>query len=399
MSLALVSLAAVRAFGAANLETEREIFDIRVDDRSPAEAEEGPRRAVLPIISYDPEQGVAGGAKFVDRDLTSQHLTLDVLGLYAEKKQREFSLVIGIPRLGNDRWLGLVEASYYSDPTKEFFGLGNSDTGSNEISTNESEEASVLLTLGYRLNEYLTVVFGGGVSHTGIRRGDTTGNTPATEDLLPDLAGIGGGYDNPISLALAFDDRNDLTRPSIGENVIAKVQHVDPVLGAESRFTRFNLDGAILRPVVDSRTVLGIHAAGEYIAGATRAIPFYELAPLGSSTDLRGYFLDRFLGRARVYGNVEMRRDICDVSFRDWWKAHLDGVVFSDVGSVIFESSQVAKSYGTTSQPPPGTVDTVRVSYGGGIRVTLEDALVIRLDVGFSPEETALVYLDFGQTF
>ena len=171
------------------------------------------------------------------------------------------------------------------------------------------------------------------------------------------------------------------------------------MFGAESRFTRFSADGSVLRPVVDARTVLGIHAAGEFVAGATRAIPFYELAPLGSSTDLRGYFLDRFLGRARVYGNVEIRRDVCDVSFRDWWKAHLDGVVFGDVGSVFFESSQVSKSYGPTSVPPPGTVDTVRVSYGGGIRVTLEDALVIRLDVGFSPEETALVYLDFGQTF
>jgi outer membrane protein assembly factor BamA len=395
----MVAWAVAPAFGRANLETEREIFDIRVDDRAHAEAEEGPRRAVLPIISYDPEQGVAGGAKFVDRDVTRGHLTLDVLGLYAEKKQKELSVVVGIPRLAGDGWLALVEASYYSDPTKEFFGLGNSDAGSHEISTNGSEEVTALVTLGYRVDAFWTVAVVAGVAHTAIRRGDTTGDKPATQDAFPELAGIGGGYDDPISLALAFDDRNDLTRPSIGENLIAKVQQVDPVFGAETRFTRFSVDGAVLRPLVDARTVLGVHTAGEYIAGATRAIPFYELAPLGSSTDLRGYFLDRFLGRARVYGNVEIRRDVCDVSLRDWWKAHLDGVVFGDVGSVFFDGSQVAKSYGTTAEPPPGTVDTVRVSYGGGIRVTLQESLIIRLDVGFSPEDSALVYLDFGQTF
>jgi hypothetical protein len=221
VSLALAACAAAPAFARANLETERKIFDIRVDDRAPAES--GPRRAALPIISYDPEQGVAGGAKFVDRDLASRHLTVDALALYAEKKQKQFSLVVGIPQLAGDRWLGLVEASYYSDPTKEFFGVGNSDTGSHEISTNESEQVSALVTLGYRLHAFWTLVFGGGLAHTAIRHGDTTGDWPATEAAFPELAGIGGGYDDPISVALAFDDRNDVTRPSIGENLIAKV--------------------------------------------------------------------------------------------------------------------------------------------------------------------------------
>jgi hypothetical protein len=40
-----------------------------------------------------------------------------------------------------------------------------------------------------------------------------------------------------------------------------------------------------------------------------------------------------------------------------------------------------------------------RYSYGAGVRVALGDALLARIDVGFSNEETALVYLTFGYIF
>ena len=62
-------------------------------------------------------------------------------------------------------------------------------------------------------------------------------------------------------------------------------------------------------------------------------------------------------------------------------------------------SSEVDRTLGGTFARREGLAQTVRVSYGTGLRVTLDDALVIRFDVGFSNEETALVYLDFGQTF
>jgi hypothetical protein len=41
----------------------------------------------------------------------------------------------------------------------------------------------------------------------------------------------------------------------------------------------------------------------------------------------------------------------------------------------------------------------MRFSYGGGVRIGFSSGLVARIDVGFSPEETGLVYLTFGHTF
>ena len=45
------------------------------------------------------------------------------------------------------------------------------------------------------------------------------------------------------------------------------------------------------------------------------------------------------------------------------------------------------------------TLDHVRYSYGGGLRIALSSGLVARLDAGFSPEEKGLIYLTFGHTF
>jgi hypothetical protein len=40
-----------------------------------------------------------------------------------------------------------------------------------------------------------------------------------------------------------------------------------------------------------------------------------------------------------------------------------------------------------------------RYSYGAGARIALGEAILARIDVGFSDEETGLVYLTFGHIF
>jgi hypothetical protein len=43
--------------------------------------------------------------------------------------------------------------------------------------------------------------------------------------------------------------------------------------------------------------------------------------------------------------------------------------------------------------------DNFKYSYGGGVRIALGKAILARIDVGFSDEESALVYLTFSHTF
>src|SRR5262245_5974789 len=113
---------------------------------------------------------------------------------------------------------------------------------------------------------------------------------PATTSLFPDMAGIAGGRSSPLALALLFNDREDLARPTRGWSIIAKASWVPNGLGNDFDYTRFTLDGSYLYPLLTRRQVLGLHIGGQYIDAKAREVPFYELASLGGDRDLRGYF-------------------------------------------------------------------------------------------------------------
>ena len=97
---------------------------------------------------FHPEKGPNGGVKFKDRDVTSLHLTLDLAASAALKGQIHLDTVLISPSFFTERLLMLGEGEYYSDPTKEFFGLGNNDVGPDELSTNRYERITGTLALG-----------------------------------------------------------------------------------------------------------------------------------------------------------------------------------------------------------------------------------------------------------
>jgi hypothetical protein len=54
---------------------------------------------------------------------------------------------------------------------------------------------------------------------------------------------------------------------------------------------------------------------------------------------------------------------------------------------------------GSCSAVAPADTARIRVAGGPGLRIALSHALVVRIDVGFSEEETAITYLSFDHTF
>jgi len=66
---------------------------------------------------------------------------------------------------------------------------------------------------------------------------------------------------------------------------------------------------------------------------------------------------------------------------------------------VFFDEEDIAHELGEPVESIPPTNNDFRYSYGGGTRIALAEALVARVDVGFSEEEKGLVYVVFGHTF
>jgi hypothetical protein len=123
------------------------------------------------------------------------------------------------------------------------------------------------------------------------------------------------------------------------------------------------------------------------------------MSELGGPDTLRGFFPHRFVGKARVLINLEVRSRLVEFDFFDLWHVRLDGVVFGDAGRVFLGSGEIKDEFRLDSNVFDRLIGDFQFSYGPGLRIALSDTLVARVDAGFSKEETGLIYLSFGHTF
>jgi outer membrane protein assembly factor BamA len=402
VALVLAVLVARPARGMEEIDAEEQIAELLATPPSDAaESDAAARRwAVLPQIGYGPETGPEAGLKYEHRNLGDTAVTLDVNGVFALNKQQAFELSVGTPHLLDDRFLVLFSARYDVDPTYDFFGLGNNDVGPDPVSTHAIERAQGALTVGWRPWPHVAIDFGVGLRHVRIGHGDHDDDgTPFTLDVFPNLPGVDGGLVNPLELSLVWSTRDAVVRPTRGWRGILKVSHTDRSLLSDFEFTRWVADLSYLYSLRNGAHVLGARLNGGFIAGPRRDIPFWELEELGGSDSLRGFFPNRFRGTSRVLLNVEYRARLTTFDFLDWWQVQIDGVLFGEAGRVFIDNGELSNEFKLNRSIIDRVVGDLQYSYGPGLRVALSRALVARIDVGFSEEETALVYLAFGQTF
>jgi outer membrane protein assembly factor BamA len=397
----LVLPGALPAPAIEELEAEEDISDLLPVqfpvERPPSETAKR-QWAILPQVGYGPDTGPLAGVKFTHRNLRGVGVTFDVDGTYALRRQQSLALSLGSPHLFDDRLVFLVRTKYEFDPQREFFGLGNNNVGPDPASTHLFQEIGGAVTVGWRPFERVAFNFAIGARQVDIGRGERDDGTPFTVDAFPDLPGIHGGIVVPIALSLVWNTRDSVMRPTRGWRLLLKVTHSNSNLLSDFEFTRFIGDAAYLRSFWDGRYVFGLRANGEYIDGPDEQVPFWELSELGGQDTLRGFFPYRFLGKSRVLLNGELRFRITEFDFFDIWRVHIDGVVFGDGGRVFIDKDELKDEF-KLGDIVGNIIHNFQYSYGGGFRFKLSEALVARVDVGFSDEYTGLVYLSFGQTF
>ena len=147
-------------------------------------------------------------------------------------------------------------------------------------------------------------------------------------------------------------------------------------------------------PLGTPRVTLALRVVGDWMFGN---VPFYELArfddtyALGGTTGVRGVPAQRYYGKLKAFGNVELRLEVA--TFRALGKSLTLGLVpFFDAGRVWAEAK---------SQPElDGRGWGLKYGYGGGIRVQSGTAFVVRLDVAASPDASPVSgYFSAGQMF
>jgi outer membrane protein assembly factor BamA len=388
------------------LESDETISQMLVTPPPPDEAgaglEEtaaGRRWAILPQIGFGPDTGALAGVKFTNRNLLGSGATFDVDGTYAIEGQQALEMILGSPFLAENRALLLARVYYYYDPQQEFFGLGNNDQGPEPASTQGIQDIGGSVTAGWRITERLSLNAQVTVRDVAITDGKRDGDIPFTRDRFPDLSGVDGGTVAPFGLSLVWNNRDDLLRPTRGWRVILKALHANPDLGSDFEYSQFIVDLGYLRSFFEGSLTFAARVNGEYIVSPDEQTPFWELSELGGDDTLRGFFPYRFLGTSRVLINTEIRFPIVNFDFFDLWDVDIDGVVFGDSGRVFISDDELRDEFSIDDDLLSRIIDDFQYDYGGGFRIALSDALVARIDVGFSDEETGLVYLEFGQTF
>jgi outer membrane protein assembly factor BamA len=399
----LLVLAAAPARAITGIDQEEDVSDLLVTrpEEYGEEETEGRRWAVIPQVGYGPDTGPLGGLKFTHRNLFGSGVTFDVAGDYSLNQQQSLGFSVGAPDvLGDGRFLAMFSADYGLDPQRDFFGLGNNDVGPDPVSTHEERDIAGELTLGWRpFRGRLAFALSAGIRHIDIEHGDRDDDTPFTTDEFPELPGIEGGFVNPIGLGLVYNGRDDLIWPTRGWRIIAKVSHTNRELGSDFQFTRAVLDVGYLYGFFGGRHVLGARVSGGFIDGPSRDVPFWELTELGGDDTLRGFFPRRFLGQAHALVNLEYRVKLFAFDFFDIWRVQVAAAAFGDAGRVFVHRGDLDEEFDLTNEVIDQLAENIRYSYGAGLRFIVSRAIIARVDVGFSEEETGLVYLKFGHTF
>jgi hypothetical protein len=160
------------------------------------------------------------------------------------------------------------------------------------------------------------------------------------------------------------------------------------------RYLEATADLRVFVPIWRPYITLAARVVGDLLYGDP---PFYALArfedtyAIGGLNGVRGVPGQRYYGKIKALGNVELRTEI--VSFHALGNKMVVGAVgFLDGGRVWAD---------TTAQPElDGRGIGLKYGVGGGLRLQSGSAFVLRLDVAWSPDATPVGgYFAAGQMF
>jgi len=325
----------------------------------------------FPILMWDTDIGTGYGAKGFILNPLGLAESFDLTAFNSTKGERWYRFVFSLPdfelRQGKTYPLAFdLTVDYDKMIANNFFGVGSASRAADGVSyTREPLEISLRLSRGFTS----TAVGQMGLKYGTVRNSPKEGAGPAS---LP--AGLDLGRVSYASIfgVFRYDDRDSYVHPSEGVVLQAEAEYA-PRIGGTVSFGRAAAWFQYYTVLFYPKTIFAFRLGGQSLFGD--ALPTQILLPLGGNQTLRGYPQDRFLDKAQVLVNAEIRFPIA---------GRLGGVVGLDAG-------KVAPSFGSLSFKGWAANPTV------GLRFAM-DTFVVRMDVGFGPDGTGL-YFNFGHIF
>ncbi len=198
---------------------------------------------------------------------------------------------------------------------------------------------------------------------------------------------------------LQFDDRDNQVSPHRGTfDEVAFNWSPGGVPDLPFRYGEASVNLRGYMPI-SSRVTLAARVVGDILFGD---VPLYELSravdtyAIGGSNGVRGVPAQRYYGKVKVFGNVELRGKLFD--FRVFGKPlTLGAAAFLDGGRVWADTAPHPELDGAFG---PKNAFGLKYGVGGGLRLMSGTAFVLRADVAWSPDATPVgAYVVAGESF
>lgn len=349
----------------------------------------GINHSIVPILGYSSDYGLFGGGLYQRIDYadgirpfltnTLADLTASTNGKWTGRFEYERTELFGRPV----RTRSIIEA--VRNPISNYFGIGNNSSFSNS----EFEDGIFYLlkkNAGARF-EIRTPVFypENGTPIEGVLRlrasyTDTDDRGADTHFVQDPPPGVSGGWVNSVGVGFVHDIRNNEFDPRRGIRSEIGADFTPPVAGNDYNFSTYFVDISGFISITEN-IVLAQRMAGEYSYGD---VPYFELPALGNQYGLRGYALNRFLGKSSILYMAEVR---------SWLFTILEGEVKFG-GHIFYDTGRVF-----SSKDSPRFFDNWKRTWGfGGAMSAFNPDLIFRGEIGFS-DETLRIYAGIGFAF
>lgn len=384
--------------------------------------------SILPSINYSTDRGfgfgILGSIAQFQEGIAPYHwrlffrifatVKLDDDGV-AEFPYHRDVLVFDLRGLAHNKARLLLRAGFFRFSTTGYFGLGNAAIRDPKRPrryyqyerTYPTASAGLFLELwrrGHRKLElysslsfmYNTIAIGPNSKLKEDLKRSRRGANDTDLKLQEILRGLRPHTQIKAVLGLLYDSRNHEFSPSQGMFHELSVRAVLPGLAPGMTFAAGHLNLRFFVPIWRSYLVLAVRFMADAIWGNP---PLYELYTLGGIDNLegpggldtlRGIKAQRYYGKIKLIGNIELRSVFFDFIL---WRQHirLGLLLFADAGRVWLDYNYTND---TTRTAFDGNEHGITLALGGGGRLQWGETFVLRVDVGYSPTDK-----DFGFYF
>jgi surface antigen Omp85-like protein len=361
--------------------------------------------AGVPALNFDADEGFGYGAILelynYGRGVQPYRYTIQPTVFLTTEGRRDYIVFFDAPTLLPGRWRVSAFAANEQQLAQPYYGIGNdsphdpnAERGADPYfyrfgRTRWRATADFQHALGHSSARLL---LGGGVTHSNI---DLTPFDSGTTLLAIQLGNRtpAPSRTNYVRAGLVWDTRDREIGPTRGTWAELLVQNVDRRLGATENFTRWTATAREYAPLSRRLTFAQRFVAQQVLGSATFdelstiQSSFKQQEGIGGSSSIRGLPKDRYIGKALLLSNSELRWRATEFSFLGR-PSFLALSAFADAGRVWSDRLRIDEA-----------LQDLHAGYGGGARIGVGPSFVVATDVGHSSESAAAMYIGLGWMF